>query len=475
MKHYLRIFFSTLLMLVCSAAAWAAKGDTYKLVTNASDLKSGDIVVIASGTNAMGSINSAKTKIDATAATIADGIMSWTDGLGEATLEGSADNWHLKLQGSYILIKEPSNIFATSLEFSSSKGHSWTISVGSDGNSKIECNSRWSTRYLVYDKTFGSGGKGNVQIYKKLLNAGLSFASDGQGVDVETQTVNIAELLSNEHNLPITWSSSDTDVATIGADGMATINKCGETTITASFAGNMTYAKASVTLKLTTYITLDETKDNAISLQDNVNVLLKRTFTGGVWNTICLPFDLSDEEIKAAFGDDSSVAEFTSLDNKTLNFTYTNDGVKAGKPYLLWPANSVSTYTFKNVDIKAEQPEVVSQGYTKFQGIFSPKEITEGGTVKAAFFTIRNTFAEAIVSGSPLKAFRAYFIVPMTTDVLSMKVEIGKTPTGITHIDNDNTDDANAPVYNLQGQRVNGNSLTKGVYIKNGRKFVVTK
>ena len=53
-----------MLTIACSLVGKAAEGDTYKLVTDASELKSGDIVVIASGTNAMGAVNTEGTKID---------------------------------------------------------------------------------------------------------------------------------------------------------------------------------------------------------------------------------------------------------------------------------------------------------------------------------------------------------------------------------------------------------------------------
>ena len=64
MTRHLRFLFVAMLTIACSLVGKAAEGDTYKLVTDASELKSGDIVVIASGTNAMGAVNTEGTKID---------------------------------------------------------------------------------------------------------------------------------------------------------------------------------------------------------------------------------------------------------------------------------------------------------------------------------------------------------------------------------------------------------------------------
>lgn len=48
MTRHLRLMFVAMLTIACSLVGKAAEGDTYKLVTDASELKSGDIVVIAS-------------------------------------------------------------------------------------------------------------------------------------------------------------------------------------------------------------------------------------------------------------------------------------------------------------------------------------------------------------------------------------------------------------------------------------------
>lgn len=52
-------------------------------------------------------------------------------------------------------------------------------------------------------------------------------------------------------------------------------------------------------------------------------------------------------------------------------------------------------------------------------------------------------------------------------------VELPGTTTGVGSVNVDKHNNANNAVYNLQGQRVNGKSLPKGIYIKNGKKFMV--
>ena len=71
-----------------------------------------------------------------------------------------------------------------------------------------------------------------------------------------------------------------------------------------------------------------------------------------------------------------------------------------------------------------------------------------------------------------MKGFRAYFAIPNGTATSALRVNIDGTATSIKSI-NSEVVESNAPVYNLQGQRVDGNNLTPGIYVKAGKKFVV--
>lgn len=57
--------------------------------------------------------------------------------------------------------------------------------------------------------------------------------------------------LTNPNNLPVTYESYDEDVATVASDGTVTLKAAGETIITATFAGNDTYAAGEVDYTLT--------------------------------------------------------------------------------------------------------------------------------------------------------------------------------------------------------------------------------
>lgn len=89
----------------------------------------------------------------------------------------------------------------------------------------------------------------------------------------------------------------------------------------------------------------------------------------------------------------------------------------------------------------------------------------------AAFLGANNTIFKAKAGGT-MKGFRAYFAIPKSASASALRVVIDGTATSIKNIDSEVVE-SNAPVYNLQGQRVDGNNLTPGIYVKAGKKFVV--
>ena len=55
---------------------------------------------------------------------------------------------------------------------------------------------------------------------------------------------------------------------------------------------------------------LDENSTTAPTAADDVNVLVKRSVKAGNWGTICLPFAMTEDQVKAAFGDGAKLADF---------------------------------------------------------------------------------------------------------------------------------------------------------------------
>lgn len=232
----------------------------------------------------------------------------------------------------------------------------------------------------------------------------------------------------------------------------------------------------------TTAITLDEkSESNTIEAKNGVNVTLKRTMVANEWNTICLPFEVSEKQAKDAFGEGVKIAELNANSTgNTLSFKSV-EVISATKPYLIKPSkeNTSNEYVFENVNVvKNDADAVITTDDLAFVGIYNMVDITKNvtevlyDTYYAAFLGAGNKIYKTDGSGNKTKGFRAYFAIPNGAAASALRVVIDGTATSIKNIDSEVVE-SNAPVYNLQGQRVNGNNLTPGIYVKAGKKFVV--
>lgn len=233
-------------------------------------------------------------------------------------------------------------------------------------------------------------------------------------------------------------------------------------------------------------ITLNETATNTLEAKTGVNVTLKRSMVENEWNTICLPFDVSAEKAKTAFGEGVMIAQLNknSSGNK-LSFSSV-DAIVASTPYLIKPtiAAPADGYKFEGVTINDDgkgnvAPNVVNtNSYLAFVGIYNTVDVTNNvievlnNNYYAAFLGANNTIFKAKNDGGKMKGFRAYFAIPNNVAASALCVMVNGTTTSIKSI-NGAVVESNAPVYNLQGQRVDGNNLTPGIYVKAGKKFVV--
>ena len=122
---------------------------------------------------------------------------------------------------------------------------------------------------------------------------------------------NFTNLLNNPHSLAVSYSSSDTDVATIDSDGEVTIKAAGTTTITASFDSTDQYNEASDSYTLTVKYAI---KTMAFT---DLSVEVLKTDTDEITNLSALTIeDKDDNDIASAV---ASSLSFTSSNTSIVD------------------------------------------------------------------------------------------------------------------------------------------------------------
>lgn len=225
-------------------------------------------------------------------------------------------------------------------------------------------------------------------------------------------------------------------------------------------------------------VTLDEKNDNDKVVEDyagrTVNVTLKRTISDTYLNPFCVPFDMTADQITAVFGEGSVVSAFTSVTGKVMNFERVAT-IAAGQPYIVQATKASTEISLDKVEMKFEPGSNVKQKSDElsmsFNGIVSPYTFKKNDGSEL-FLDKNGNLRYPSTLPSQMKGMRAYFEV-LDGKSNEAKVNIGG---GLSSIDKLMDGEAmTGKVYNLNGQYV-GNTLdglAKGLYIMNGKKYVV--
>ena len=185
------------------------------------------------------------------------------------------------------------------------------------------------------------------------------------------------------------------------------------------------------------------------------------------WNTICLPFKVTDLSL---LGEGTEAYELAGFKGGLLQFSQVTE-LQAGYPYLLKITALPEQLSFYHVTIYSFTTEAQSDtkdGVTFF-GSYEPVAapgmdgmygVTESGTIARGG------------SGASLLGLRGYFQLPDDATASEYGMMIGgETVTAIRGID---APALSGDVYDLSGRKVTDTkSLQPGIYVTNGKKVVV--
>lgn len=282
-------------------------------------------------------------------------------------------------------------------------------------------------------------------------------------------------------NLPVTYSSSNTDFCMVTGSGLVVLSETpGEVTITAKFAGNDDYlpAQASYVIK----VIKKEKKDAGISFEDtmimidlaNPNTTVKDL---GFLNPNNLAVTYSSNKTDVVEVDAEGNVTLKKAGRANIDVTFAgNDEYKAASASCTLIVNDYRTTPELSFD-QEEYTANMREGNT-FSGatLYNELEVAplsytssneEVAEVAANGVVILRSTGETTITvwfagDKNFKAASASYKLKVVDEVVN----------GIQNITIDNMPE-DAKVYNLNGQRVNTKALKSGVYVVNGKKVVL--
>ena len=146
---------------------------------------------------------------------------------------------------------------------------------------------------------------------------------------------------------------------------------------------------------------------------DNHDIQIIRSIVPGMYNTICLPFDVSSSKLQAIFGNDVKLLQMNgaTLNGNELDLNFDDaTSIYRGTPYLIKTSQAVVNPIFTEVEIKAEEGSATGgEGFdADFIGNFIAGEVPAGDQ---NLFLGPNNLLYFSQDATPIKGMRAYFHV----------------------------------------------------------------
>lgn len=244
-----------------------------------------------------------------------------------------------------------------------------------------------------------------------------------------------------------------------------------------------------------TDVTLDGNANNTdainkLEVDKQYNVTLNnRTFRSGSWYSVVLPFSVSQKQMKDVFGNDVKVLHYSDVEGTDLNlFEHFYQMIVGGTPVLVKPSQDVTNPVFYNVTLTSKTVVDIENTGFKCTGSWDNVDFPAYSYFIDAktnsFYLYDPTKVETNTEKPHAGAFRSWVIASenaSTAKQLTMHIngieEQGETTAIWNAIGgNDDAEVATKGIYSLSGQKMNAadtSSLPKGIYIVNGKKFIV--
>lgn len=216
-------------------------------------------------------------------------------------------------------------------------------------------------------------------------------------------------------------------------------------------------------------LTLNETIDSSEPIKANDGtegcvVHTIRTLTGGIWNTLCLPFDVDMDLLESVLGANQNIQlrTYTGYADKVMTFEPATE-VAAGTPFLIKLNTTVVNPAFTNVTIVNTPAQSVTNNDVSFVGTYGPVDLQTDGS---ELFITKSSNMLSVPAAASNRMYGMRAFIQVSDGVFPARIVVGDDETtdlstAMVAAEQDKT------IYDLNGQQVM--HPKRGLYIVNNK------
>ena len=314
----------------------------------------------------------------------------------------------------------------------------------------------------------------NPQVITYGAELTAAAAAPGTNWSVTTGTIHGADVLGisfNTVNALLTYGVADDPY---------------EDAITATITNNnykLTVENGNLTVTAGAAITLtrDDDMDALISAYDgqNINVTLNRNISRTeAWFAMVLPFDVTMSELVTKFGYCVvNVLDESNSDPSKVKFKLAFSTIAANQPFLVKLSTAIAIpVDFGAKDIEYDDAPVSEDAAgNKFHGVFKSTDLAANANYWV-MVPAQDKFKKLDAEGTTLTPINCYLETAEELDAFARSIfveEADGTVTAINAVSVDGLQQNNEGWYTIGGVKLQSAPTEKGVYIKDGKKFVI--
>ncbi len=203
---------------------------------------------------------------------------------------------------------------------------------------------------------------------------------------------------------------------------------------------------------------------------------LKRSFPGSQKSTVCLPFELSEEQVSAVKEKGCKIEVLSGYNAEKSSVQFTDvTTMAAHTPYLVTTTSETAQQLFDGLTgIEASlsaNPVDVEQGALAMKGTYEKGTISSGNSTTYYAYDASDGAFVRVGSNATVIPYRAYLALSGTASAARLVIDDKATGIDNVNVNGNDNDNKIEEYFDLQGRRI-ARPVGKGLYIKGNRKYV---